>query len=218
MDLSGCAEASDLHPRLWVIQNVARVAEGETINIDATYAGITDIVVGDWVLHSVQGCLSIVTAMQGASYVTLRGVFELPTLRGIVPTMALDLAVGVSGNAYDSTVRHLVRSGTLLLNPTTGALMQASRDCTALNGGTFLYATGIGNVFGGGASYTASSPLSIDANNDISIDLTAYAALAGATFTGAVSGVTPTTDAHFATKKYVDDAIAALDDLSGVSF
>ena len=44
------------------------------------------------------------------------------------------------------------------------------------------------------------------------------AALAGATFTGAVSGIAPTANAHFATKKYVDDAIAALDDLSGVSF
>ena len=32
----------------------------------------------------------------------------------------------------------------------------------------------------------------------------AYAALAGATFTGAVSGITPTTDAHLATKAYVD--------------
>lgn len=40
----------------------------------------------------------------------------------------------------------------------------------------------------------------------------------GATLTGAVSGIAPTADANFATKKYVDDAIAALDDLSGVSF
>lgn len=70
----------------------------------------------------------------------------------------------------------------------------------------------------GGATYTAASPLSIDANDEISIDLSGYAVLAGATFTGAVSGITPTANAHFATKKYVDDAIAALDDLSGVSF
>lgn len=41
-------------------------------------------------------------------------------------------------------------------------------------------------------------------------DLTGYAELEGATFTGAVSGIAPTADAHFATKKYVDDAIAAL--------
>lgn len=219
VDLSGCADASDLHPRLWLIQNVGYVAEGSTQAIDATYSGITDIAVGDWVLHTIQGTLSIVTAMSGPTYVTLKGILELPTLQGIVPTTALDLAAGASGNAYDGNVRRRVRSGTLLLNPTTGALMQANRDCNALNGGgCFLYGTGIGNVFGGGSSYTASSPLSIDANNDISIDLSAYAALAGATFTGAVSGIAPTANAHFATKKYVDDAIAALDDLSGVSF
>ena len=50
------------------------------------------------------------------------------------------------------------------------------------------------------------------------LGLVPMAALAGATFTGAVSGIAPTADANFATKKYVDDAIAALDDLSGVSF
>ncbi|MBP3885169.1 MAG: collagen-like protein, partial [Olsenella sp.] len=219
VDLSGCAGASDLHPRLWLIQNVGYVAEGSTQAIDASYSGITDIAVGDWVLHTIQGTLSIVTAMSGPTYVTLKGILELPALQGIVPTTALDLAAGASGNAYDGNVRRRVRSGTLLLNPTTGALMQANRDCNALNGGgCFLYGTGIGNVFGGGSSYTASSPLSIDANNDISIDLSAYAALAGATFTGAVSGIAPTANAHFATKKYVDDAIAALDDLSGVNF
>ena len=219
VDLSSCAGTSDLHPRLWLIQNVGYVAEGSTQAIDASYSGITDIAVGDWVMHTIQGTLSIVTAMCGPTCVTLKGILELPTLQGIVPTTALDLAVGVSGNAYDGNVRRRVRSGTLLLNRTTGALMQANRDCNALNGGgCFLYGTGIGNVFGGGASYTASSPLSIDASNDISIDLSSYAALAGATFTGAVSGIAPTANAHFATKKYVDDAIAALDDLSGVSF
>ena len=36
-----------------------------------------------------------------------------------------------------------------------------------------------------------------------------YAELAGATFTGAVTVPTPTVDAHAATKKYVDDEIAA---------
>ena len=36
----------------------------------------------------------------------------------------------------------------------------------------------------------------------------AYAALAGATFTGAVSGITPSAAAHFATKSYVDGALA----------
>ena len=88
--------------------------------------------------------------------------------------------------------------------------------------GVTVSATGLANIYNanvsGGSTYTAASPLAIDANNEISIDLSAYAALVGATFTGAVSGIAPTADAHFATKKYVDDAIAALDDLSGVSF
>ena len=196
VDLSGCADAADLHPRLWLIQNVACVAEGETQAINAEYSGITDIAVGDWVLHTVQGTLSVVTAMSGPSYVTLKGILELPTLQGIVPTTALDLATGASGSAYDSTVRRRIRSGTLLLNPATGALMRASRDCNAQNGGgCFVYGTGLGNVFGGGATYTASSPLSIDASNVISIDLTSYA-----------------------TKQYVDDAIAAITNLEEEEF
>ena len=89
-----------------------------------------------------------------------------------------------------------------------------------------------------GSTYTAASPLSIDANDEISIDLSAYTALAGATFTGAASGITPTSNSDFATKGYVDGvipslsgyateswvtqqinaAIAALDDFSEVSF
>ena len=36
-----------------------------------------------------------------------------------------------------------------------------------------------------------------------------YAALAGATFTGSVSGIAPTANAHFTTKAYVDAAVAA---------
>lgn len=43
-----------------------------------------------------------------------------------------------------------------------------------------------------------------------SVDLSAYAALAGAVFTGAVSGITPTANAHFATKGYVDGAVPSL--------
>ena len=41
-------------------------------------------------------------------------------------------------------------------------------------------------------------------------DLSGYAELEGATFTGAVSGIAPTSDANFATKKYVDDSVPDL--------
>ena len=74
------------------------------------------------------------------------------------------------------------------------------------------------NVSGGGATYTAASPLSIDSNDEISIDLSGYAALSGATFTGAVTGITLTSNNHLATKKYVDDAIAALTNLDTEQF
>ena len=53
---------------------------------------------------------------------------------------------------------------------------------------------GVGNVYAGGSSLTAQSPLDIT-NDVISIDLSSYA-----------------------TKQYVDDALANLDDLSEVSF
>ena len=46
----------------------------------------------------------------------------------------------------------------------------------------------------------------------------AYAALSGATFTGAVKGVTPTADADFTRKDYVDDADALKAALAGATF
>jgi hypothetical protein len=66
-------------------------------------------------------------------------------------------------------------------------------------------------------SIQATSPLSLS-NGTLSIDLSGYAALSGATFTGAVTGVTPTSNYHLATKKYVDDAIAALTNLDTEQF
>ena len=65
--------------------------------------------------------------------------------------------------------------------------------------------------------FTPASPLALR-NGELSIDLPAYAALAGATFTGAVTGITPTSNMHFTTKKYVDDAITALTNLDQESF
>jgi hypothetical protein len=91
---------------------------------------------------------------------------------------------------------HPVLAGTLILNTSTGSLMEARLDATPTGVGyATVYATGLGNVFGGGTSYTASSPLSIDASNVISIDLTSYA-----------------------TKQYVDDAIAAIANLEEEEF
>ncbi|MBQ3301908.1 MAG: hypothetical protein IJH04_07190 [Eggerthellaceae bacterium] len=167
------------------------------------------------------------SATEGASSYSVGyyGMVDFSLIRGILATTDIDLAPGLTGSASVNGNGHSIGVGTLLLNTTSGNLMRATAKATPSNGPTTkvtVNAVGLANIYtanvSGGSTYTAVTPLSIDANDEISIDLSAYAALAGATFTGAVSGVTPTANAHFATKKYVDDAIAALDDLSGVSF
>ena len=186
-----------------------------------------DVKVGDFCYNTLADTLVEVTSVAPQAYsisIGYRGVTQPSRLRSIIPTDVLDLAPGVSGSATTDVMDHAVFTGTLLLNKASGNLMVATASANARGAGygVSVSATGLANIYNAnvscGATYTASSPLSIDANDDVSIDLSAYAALAGATFTGAVSGIAPTADAHFATKKYVDDAIAALDDLSGVSF
>lgn len=181
-------------------------------------AGLTGIEAGDYVLNPAKATLAEVTSVSGGN-VGLRGVLDMGGQRGIIPTTALDLVAGASGSAWMNVYGAPVLSDTLILNTSTGAFIVASSktEPSGSVGYCTVSATGIGHVFAGGTSLSASSPLSI-ANDTISIDLSAYATLAGATFTGAVSGIAPTADANFATKKYVDDAIATLDDLSGVSF
>lgn len=133
---------------------------------------------------------------KGDSYLDIAGK------RDIVPTTALDLAEGETGSAWMDVYGPPVLSGTLLLNTSTGALMRATSNATpstARMGYATVSAVGLGNVFGDGAGYTASSPLSIDASNDISIDLSAYASQAWVT-------------------QQIDAAIANLDDLAEEEF
>lgn len=170
---------------------------------------------------------------------------DFSLIRGILATTDIDLAPGVSGSSSVNGTGHPIGVGTLLLNTTNGNLMRATAKAAPSNGPTAkvtVNAVGLANVFNAnvpaGSTFTAASPLSIDANDEISIDLSDYAALAGATFTAAVSGVTSTANAHFATKGYMDGgipslsgyateawvtqqinaAIAALDDLSEEKF
>ena len=63
-----------------------------------------------------------------------------------------------------------------------------------MNGSQYVSVTGVGNVYAGGSSLTAQAPLSIS-NDVISIDLSSYA-----------------------TKQYVDDAIAAIANLEEGEF
>lgn len=202
--------------------NVLEVGENSTTTFSGYYSGYQ---VGEVLYSTRTDRLCKVTAIDEEQHkVTAKGVVELARLRGLIET-TLGVAPGQTGSGYTKVGGHALVAGTLLLNVTSGNLMRVTQDVTrpsTTTGTMNVQVLGVGNVYGGGTSYTASSPLSIDANNDISIDLSGYAALAGATFTGAVSGVTPTANAHLTTKAYVDqaisDAIAALDDLSEESF
>lgn len=219
IDLSTYAEAADV-PAFKGAATYPHPSEGSTTTTFAVYNGVK---VGDYLHCTDYDTICQVTQI-GSDRTMAKGIFELSKFMNILTTTTLDVSPGQSGSGTVDVMKRALRAGTLILNTTSGNLMQVSSDTTApLNGSTkTVSVTGLANVYNAnvnaGSTYTAASPLSIDANDQISIDLSAYAALAGATFTGAVSGIAPSADANFATKKYVDDAIAALDDLSGVSF
>jgi len=231
IDLSAYAATSDLPPKLWYGFSVPSGAENGAGSKSVDPSSYPGLKVGDYMLNTRADTLvqvTSITASGNTTYVGYQGVFELPKIRGIIPTTDIDLAAGVAGTANVDVWDHAVHAGTLLLNTTSGNLMRVNSSADSAGGYGFkvsLNATGLGNVFNAnvpaGATYTAASPLSIDANDEISIDLSAYAALSGATFTGAVSGIAPVADANFATKKYVDDSVPSLSGyaaLSGATF
>ena len=79
-----------------------------------------------------------------------------------------ELFVGIA-----ATLGHSVCTGTLILNTSTGALMRATSTGNPARAGAStvtVNAVGLGNVFSGGTTLSASSPLYI-ANDTISIDL-----------------------------------------------
>lgn len=219
IDLSDYTETEDLPPTVWEGTDVPSATEGSTNYYTSNL--YDDYRLDDIIFNTLTGNISHVTYKSGNS-MNCKGIFQLSKLRGIVPTTALDLAAGVSGSGTVDTLGHSIARGTLLLNTSTGNLMTVTANANPTSSSVStatVYATGLGNIFNAnvsaGSTYTAASPLSIDANDEISIDLSAYAALAGATFTGAVTGITPTSDYHLATKKYVDDSLV---DLGGMSF
>ena len=201
VDLAGYASASDIHPRLWCGNSFPSVSRGGVASANIASNNLTGIEVGDFVMNCWKGTVALAESISG-EYVSLRGYLDIAGLRGIVPTTALDLDAGKQGSAWMNVYGPPVLPGTLILNTSTGALMAARGMVTpssASSGYATVYATGQGNVFGGGATYTASSPLAIDANNDISIDLSSYATQSWVT-------------------QQINAAIADLDDLSEVSF
>lgn len=228
IDLSGYAQESGLPPRLWISPFVPSITEYSSAgkSIDKTY--YPGLKAGDFMWNTLADTLVKVNNVTESTYsysVVYEGLIDLSKARGLLPTTDIDLEPGVSGTASVSANGHSVNTGTLLLNTTSGNLMRVTAKATPSNGASAkasVSAIGLANIYnanasGGGSSLSASSPLSI-ANGTISIDLSGYAALAGATFTGAVTGITPTSDYHLATKKYVDDAIDALVNLDEENF
>ena len=218
VDLSAYAQSADL-PNFFYGQYAPAASEGGTSNTlvnNETYQGIK---AGDLTWNTLQDALSVITRVyesNGRLYADAKGISQMSRIRGIVPTTIADVAPGVTSSRNIDALGHAVYAGTLVLNVNSGNLMKVNTTERASPNVQSLMAslTGLANIYNanvsGGSTYTAASPLSIDANDEISIDLSAYAALAGATFTGAVSGITPTANAHFATKGYVDGAIPSL--------
>ncbi len=221
IDLSDYAEDDDLPPKLWVghfVPSITEYSSGMSSSLSkSSYPGLKK---GDFMWKpEADTLIQITSATEGSSSYSVGyyGMVDFSLIRGILATTDIDLDPGVSGSASVNGNGHSIGAGTLLLNTTSGNLMRATAKATPSNGPSTkvtVNAVGLANIFNAnvpaGSTYTAVSPLSIDANDEISIDLSAYAALAGAVFTGAVSGITPTANAHFATKGYVDGAVPSL--------
>jgi hypothetical protein len=194
VDLSGCADAEDLVGMFESGLNVLEVGENST----TTFTGYTDgYQVGQLLYSTRSDSLCRVTAIDEAQHkVTAKGIVELKRLRGLIET-TLDVAPGQTGSGYAKVGGNALAAGTLMLNVTSGNLMRVTSDVTrpsTVNGSQYVSVAGVGNVYAGGNSLTATAPLSIS-NDVISIDLTAYA-----------------------TKQYVDDAIAAIANLEEEEF
>ena len=163
---------------------------------------------GDLLFDTMRDRLASVQ-MSGGSGTTknlgFKTIFDFAALQGIVLTTTADAAAGSYVDAYVGRKGHAIYEGTLVLNTTTGNLMRVNATVIPIAASQYPEArlVGLGNIFNanvsGGATYTASSPLAIDANDNISIDLSAYA-----------------TQTWVNTQ--ISNAIADLDDLSEVSF
>ena len=194
VDLSGCADAEDLAGMFESGINVLEVSESST----TTFSGYTGgYHVGQLLYSTRSDSLCRVTAIDEAQHkVTAKGIVELKRLRGLIET-TLDVAPGQTGSGYAKVGGNALAAGTLMLNVTSGNLMRVTSDVTrpsTVNGSQYVSVAGVGNVYASGSSLTATAPLSIS-NDIISVDLTSYA-----------------------TKQYVDDAIAAILDLEEEEF
>ena len=178
--------------------NEMEVGQNDTRTFSGYYGGN---MVGQLVYSTRSDCLCKVTAIDETQHkITAKGIVELARLRGLIET-TLDVAPGQTGSGYTKVGGNALKAGTLLLNVTSGNLMRVTADVTRPSTSTStmnVSVLGVGNVYAGGSSLTAQSPLDIT-NDVISIDLSSYATQAWVT-------------------QQIQAAIANLDDLSEVSF
>ena len=126
---------------------------------------------------------------------------------GTVPPEVMAISVLLSGLATDGVISgiSIANNGTVTVTRTEGGDLTANFS-TAINALIAAADISDGQIPSGiarDAEVTASF------NALATMLASTYAALAGAVFTGAVSGITPTADEHLANKAYVDDAVAA---------
>jgi hypothetical protein len=120
----------------------------------------------------------------------------------INPSQAFYKAYDASGGGGGGAVDSVSAGAGLVVSPTTGDVVVSMPNvgtAGAVSNPASITTDAQGRVSSiTSLGYTPVNPTA----------LSAYAPLAGATFTGAVSGIAPTSDANLATKLYVDNAVA----------
>ena len=139
---------------------------------------------------------------------------RLDTLEADPTTQTLLTAETTARTAADSALSG--RLDTLEADPTTGAALTAETNArtsadTALSGRLdVLEADPTTQAALDSASLTLSNSIAAEETARIAADALLMPK-AGGVFTGAVTGIAPTADLHFATKKYADDLVANVD-------
>lgn len=217
VDLSGYAEATDAH-NLWCDWKMPYYTEAEWSNWQelGNIGSVDGAEPGDTVINAIRMVIGKVTDVSdntstGKTNVRVMGTLDLGHMRLFDANTQVDVDPGQTDTQSLTGNNHIYPAGCIVFNPTTGNLMRVTTEYVPeyTKRSTPLTLQGLCNLYDVAAAFTASSPLSLS-NGVLSIDLSGYAALSGAAFTGAVSGITPTANAHFATKQYVDGAIPSL--------
>ena len=225
VDLSGCAEATDA-PSLWCDWSLpygpdASWSSWQTAGDSSDFDGMS---VGDIIVNTRRMVISKATSVSvdsatGKTSVVALGLLDLGKMRLFDVSTEVDVDPGETDTQTVSGNNHAYPANCIVFNPATGNLMKVTAEYVPeySKRPTPLSLLGLCNLYDVAGAFTAQSPLSLS-NGVLSIDLSGYASLSGATFTGAVSGVTPTAGSHFATKQYVDQAAPTIQATAPLSY